>query len=103
MRVLIVEDEGQCGEFLAELLTLWGYDVQRARDAIEALEKIPIFQPAVGTFQAQLCLLWNATLAVLQVCPQFFEIQRRLHKVQRAYPFAPKTDGIRSMGAWSSA
>jgi DNA-binding response OmpR family regulator len=74
MRVLIVEDEGQCGEFLAELLTLWGYDVQRAPDAIEALERIPTFQPAVVISEAHMPRLGGVDLL----------------RVLRGYPFAPK-------------
>jgi DNA-binding response OmpR family regulator len=74
MRVLIVEDEGQCGEFLAELLTLWGYDVHRAPDTIEALERIPSFQPAVVISEAHMPRLGGVDLL----------------RALRGYPFPPK-------------
>jgi len=74
MRVLIVEDDAQSGEFLAELLTLWGYDIQRAADTIEALERIPSFQPAVVISEAHMPRLGGVDLL----------------RALRFYPFAPK-------------
>jgi DNA-binding response OmpR family regulator len=74
MRVLIVEDDAQSGGFLAELLTLWGYDVQRAPDTIEALERIPSFQPAVVISEAHMPRLGGVDLL----------------RALRLYPFAPK-------------
>ena len=74
MRVLIVEGDTQCGEFLAELLTLWGCDVRRAPDTIEALERIPYFQPAVVISEAHMPRLGGVDLL----------------RALRGYPFAPR-------------
>src|SRR4030081_4008696 len=46
-RVLIVEDEENERTGLAELVTSWGYRTDTATDGLEALEKIPIFAPAI--------------------------------------------------------
>ena len=74
MRVLVVEDDVQCGASLAELLTLWGYDVQKASDTIEALEGILCFQPAVVISEAHLPRLGGIDLL----------------RALRSYPLAPK-------------
>ncbi len=46
-KVLVVEDEANERRGLAELLLAWGYEVEKAADGVEALEKIPTFNPAV--------------------------------------------------------
>lgn len=46
-RVLVVEDEANERLGLAQLLSGWGYETEVASDGAEALEKIPIFNPAV--------------------------------------------------------
>ncbi|MGI9103997.1 MAG: sigma-54-dependent transcriptional regulator [Terriglobales bacterium] len=46
-KVLIVEDEANARDGYAELVTLWGYKCETARDGVEALEKIERFQPGV--------------------------------------------------------
>jgi CheY-like chemotaxis protein len=70
MRVFVVEDDVQLGEFFVELLTLWGYEVQRAPDTIDALERIPSFQPAVVISEARMPKLGGVDLLrVLRRCP----------------------------------
>ncbi len=46
-KVLVVEDDANEQQGLADLLAAWGYEVERAKDGIEALEKISSFTPAV--------------------------------------------------------
>lgn len=46
-RILVVEDEANERQGLAELLTAWGYVTEMASDGVEALERIPAFNPAV--------------------------------------------------------
>ncbi len=46
-KVLIVEDEENERTGLAELVTLWGYRCDTARDGIEALEKVDSFLPSI--------------------------------------------------------
>jgi CheY-like chemotaxis protein len=46
-RVLIVEDGEIQRTTLADLLRLWGYDIETASDGLEALEKMPLFRPQV--------------------------------------------------------
>ena len=70
MRVFVIEDDAQMGEFFVELLTLWGYEVQRAPDTIDALERIPSFQPAVVISEARMPKLGGVDLLrVLQGYP----------------------------------
>ncbi len=45
-RVLIVEDNRDSAETLAELMGLWGHDVRIARTGQEAIDLAPEFQPA---------------------------------------------------------
>ena len=44
-RVLVVEDDANEREGLADLLFTWGYEAETASDGLEALEKIPSFNP----------------------------------------------------------
>jgi DNA-binding NtrC family response regulator len=46
-RVLIVEDDAPARKGMADLLTLWGYDVAVAADGVEALERVADELPAV--------------------------------------------------------
>ena len=46
-RILVVEDEANERQGLAELLTAWGYETETAGDGAEALDKIAAFNPAV--------------------------------------------------------
>ena len=46
-RVLIVEDDALARKGLADLLTLWGYEVATAGDGAEALERVAEEPPAV--------------------------------------------------------
>ena len=46
-KILVVEDESNEREGLAELLRAWGYQTETAADGAEALEKIAAFSPAV--------------------------------------------------------
>src|SRR5271157_1555877 len=46
-RVLIVEDEENERTGLAELVSGWGYRTDTAADGVEAMEKIPVFAPAI--------------------------------------------------------
>ncbi len=46
-RVLIVEDEENERTGLAELVSSWGYRTDTAADGVEALEKVPVFSPAI--------------------------------------------------------
>ncbi len=46
-KVLVVEDDPSEQQGLADLLVAWGYEVERASDGIEALDKISSFTPAV--------------------------------------------------------
>jgi len=47
IRVLVVEDEANERQGLAELLKTWGYETEIAADGQEALEKFPSFDPHV--------------------------------------------------------
>ena len=46
-RILIVEDDALARKGLADLLTLWGYDVAAAADGAEALDRVAEEPPAV--------------------------------------------------------
>ena len=46
-RILIVEDDVNERQGLADLLSLWGYETETARDGSEALEKVSTFNPVV--------------------------------------------------------
>src|SRR5512142_3248018 len=46
-RVLIVEDEENERTGLAELVSLWGFKCESARDGVEALEKVETWSPAI--------------------------------------------------------
>ena len=46
-RILVVEDEANERQGLAELLRAWGYEAETAADGMEALEKASSFGPAV--------------------------------------------------------
>ncbi len=46
-KVLIVEDEPHALTGLAELVAGWGYRTDTARDGVEALEKVRIWQPGI--------------------------------------------------------
>ena len=46
-RVLIVEDEDNEREGLAELVGAWGYKAETARDGLEGLEKVAAYAPAL--------------------------------------------------------
>jgi CheY-like chemotaxis protein len=46
-RVLIVDDNVDAGEALAEMLELMGYEVKTAHDAFAALELAPLFKPDI--------------------------------------------------------
>ncbi len=46
-KVLVVEDDAAERQGMADLLSAWGYEVEAAPDGVEALEKIPSFDPAV--------------------------------------------------------
>jgi DNA-binding NtrC family response regulator len=46
-RILVVEDEANERQGLAELLRTWGYEAETAADGMEALEKASSFGPAV--------------------------------------------------------
>jgi DNA-binding NtrC family response regulator len=46
-KVLIVEDDANERQGLADLLAVWGYETETATDGVEALEKIPAFSPVV--------------------------------------------------------
>jgi DNA-binding NtrC family response regulator len=47
VKVLIVEDEPNALEGLAELISGWGYQAETARDGIDALEKTLAWEPAI--------------------------------------------------------
>jgi len=47
VKVLIVEDEPNALEGLAELISGWGYQAETARDGVEALEKTLAWEPAI--------------------------------------------------------
>jgi len=46
-KILVVEDEANARQGLAQLLCGWGYETEVACDGAEALQKIPSFNPAV--------------------------------------------------------
>jgi DNA-binding NtrC family response regulator len=46
-RILIVEDDADERQGLADLLSVWGYETETASDGSEALEKVSSFNPAV--------------------------------------------------------
>jgi DNA-binding NtrC family response regulator len=46
-RILIVEDDADERQGLADLLSVWGYETETASDGSEALEKVTSFNPAV--------------------------------------------------------
>lgn len=46
-KVLIVEDDANERQGLADLLNAWGYEIETATDGAEALDKVPTFNPAV--------------------------------------------------------
>ena len=46
-RILIVEDDANERQGLADLLTVWGYETETAGDGSEGLEKVSSFNPAV--------------------------------------------------------
>src|ERR1035441_10856839 len=46
-RVLIVEDEENERNGLAELVWGWGYRTDTAADGVEALEKVAVFAPSI--------------------------------------------------------
>jgi DNA-binding NtrC family response regulator len=46
-RVIIIENYVSLRTTLAELLSSWGYEVETAADGLEAVGKIPKFDPAV--------------------------------------------------------
>jgi DNA-binding NtrC family response regulator len=46
-RILIVEDEANERNGLAELVSSWGYRTDTAADGVEALEKVSVFSPAI--------------------------------------------------------
>jgi len=45
VRVLVVEDNVDAALTLADLLTLWGYDVRVVHDGLAALEVAPVYRP----------------------------------------------------------
>ena len=47
IRVLVVEDEANERQGLADLLKAWGYETEAACDGQEALEKVAPFDPHV--------------------------------------------------------
>lgn len=53
-RILVVEDDPQNRNSLAEILALWGYEAETASDGVEALEKIPFFRPTVIISDSQM-------------------------------------------------
>ena len=46
-KILVVEDEAHERQGLADLLRAWGYEAVSAGDGVEALEKVPGFNPAL--------------------------------------------------------
>src|SRR5690242_9602418 len=46
-KVLIVEDEPHALTGLAELVAGWGYRTETARDGVEALDKVLVWQPGI--------------------------------------------------------
>ena len=46
-RVLIVEDEENARDGLAELISAWGYRTETARDGLDAIDKLLAFSPGV--------------------------------------------------------
>ena len=46
-KILLAEDDPRVRQSLADLLTAWGYEVETARDGVEALEKADVFDPAL--------------------------------------------------------
>jgi DNA-binding NtrC family response regulator len=46
-KVLIVEDEENERTGLAELIEAWGYDTETAADGMEALERVPVWNPGI--------------------------------------------------------
>ncbi|HWE24714.1 MAG TPA: response regulator [Myxococcales bacterium] len=46
-RVLVVDDDPEIADTMAEVLSFEGYSVDVARDGVHALERIPQFQPDV--------------------------------------------------------
>ena len=46
-RILIVEDEANERNGLAELVSSWGYRTDTAADGVEALEKVGVFSPSI--------------------------------------------------------
>src|SRR5947209_18308969 len=47
VRVLIVDDEENERNGLAELIASWGYQTQTAADGVEALQKVDAWSPAI--------------------------------------------------------
>ena len=47
-RILVVEDEASERQGAADLLRLWGHEVEVASNGQEALETITSFNPALG-------------------------------------------------------
>jgi len=56
-RVLVVDDYAHEREAVAELLRLWGYEVETAEDGLEALEKIFASSPDLVLSESSLPLM----------------------------------------------
>ena len=74
-RVLIVDDEEANRKLLGELVAMCGYDLQAARDGLEALERVKTFQPDI------------VLLDVIMPAMDGYEVCRRLKA-------DPQTQGI---------
>ena len=46
-KILVVEDEAHERQGLADLLRAWGYEAEIASDGVEAMEKVPAFNPTL--------------------------------------------------------
>ena len=65
-RVLIVEDDAPARKGMADLLSLWGYEVTTASDGAEALDRVAEESPAVvvSDFTS-----WLSTLRLTGLAP----------------------------------
>ncbi|HEY0480836.1 MAG TPA: ATP-binding protein [Kofleriaceae bacterium] len=62
-RVLVVDDNVDAANLMAELLRVRGHDVEVAYDALSALEALPTFQPQVAVFDIGLPVIDGYELA----------------------------------------
>jgi CheY-like chemotaxis protein len=73
-RVLVVDDDAEIADTMAEVLSFEGYSVAVARDGIDALTRIPQFDPDV------------ILLDLMMPRMSGFEVLERLREDQRSTP-----------------